>query len=459
VWRTRYRHAVDSLMICILVVAARACPVATLGVPSAKGDARRTRRRQVVILLCLCSSSCAPEPKQEARQGEAMRMEKSILGEDQRQCEADLAAAPLQPSHSLAIAFPIRFRIESRDSIGNLGGLSWDPQRHELTVLDLGQGVVVVLDTAGRTKQSFGALGNGPGEWSFIPIARSTKNRLAVLPEGLAVADTRGVHWYSRSGKYRKTLQRYFSTLAGAYDGHLAAVDGTLLGSESNQGRMSALGRDERTALTVRALPIEGDPQKGQWSVELRNDWIRLAEIGRLPSQRPYLRSYRRTWDAQADQLAMLSFEHYGICVLSHSKNTRAAFALDIPANLVDARERDRELRRTYRDPDKILPFLNVTARQLFEGKWPSHTPRYIDVTIGDDSVVWALRVDEGKTMADLFDSQQGYLGSLEMQDGRLPSLVRAGLAWFAQPDSLGLELFTAWDVRGLSSAMPLRAP
>lgn len=361
-------------------------------------------------------------------------------------------SVPVQP---VAAQLSLRWHLQPAESLANIHGLDWDPTSNTLAVLDVRLGQVSVVDTLGSVQQQFGRFGRGPGEFgSFLPLGAFTTNRLAVLREGFAVADLRSIYWYGRDGQYQSTLRKYRTPLVGTYDVHLAHLDGALIASESGKGNLYSSDRDIRTALSVEAI-VPKRPGSWRGVLALRNGWVHLEEILGYPEQRPYLNSHRRTWDANGAFLVALSYDHFGLCFFDASSLLIASYALDLEPDRVDAAERERELRRHVRDPDVRLPFIGVSQRQRFEGKWPKRTPFYLDVVLGSDSIAWAMRRSADSAVADLYHLRTGYRGSFRLPDGRLPAIVRSDIAWFIVTDSLGVDTFQAVDVPMLLTYEP----
>jgi hypothetical protein len=352
-------------------------------------------------------------------------------------------SAPVRP---VAAQLSPRWHLQPAEYLANIHGVDWDPTTNTLAVLDVRLGRVTVMDTLGSVQQQFGRLGRGPGEFDFLPLSAFTTNRLAAFPEGFAVADVQSIYWYGRDGKYQSTLRTYGTGLVGTYDVHLAHLDGALVASESGKGDLGSNDRDVRTALSVGAIvPNRRDSWRGV--LALRNGWVHLEEIVGYPEQRPYMNSHRRTWDANGAFLVALSYDHFGLCFFDASSLLVASYTLDLQPDRVDAAERERELRRHVRDPDARLPFIGVSQRQRFEGKWPERTPFYLDVVLGSDSIAWAMRRSGDSAIADLYHLRTGYRGSFRLPDRRLPAIVRSNVAWFIVTDSLGIDTFQAVDL------------
>ncbi len=402
----------------------------------------RMSRASLAILLTLLGGGCHTREQKPGGGQDVV----GLFGSDQVSCERSLESKDGVAVRPVAARLSPRWHLQPAESLANIHGVDWDPTSNTLAVLDVRLGQVSVMDTVGSVQQQFGRFGRGPGEFNFLPLWAFTTNRLAVFPEGFAVADVQSIYWYGRNGRYQSTLRKYRTPLVGTHDVHLAHLDGALVASESGKGDLSSNDRDIRTALSVEAI-VPNRPGSWRGALALRNGWVHLEEIVGYPEQRPYMNSHRRTWDANGAFLVALSYDRFGLCFFDASSLPVASYALDLQPDRVDAAERERELRRHVRDPDASQPFIGVSQRQRFEGKWPKHTPFYLDVVLGSDSIAWAMRRSAGSAIADLYHLRTGYRGSFRLPDGRLPAIVRSNIAWFIVTDSLGIDTFRAVDV------------
>ncbi len=320
-------------------------------------------------------------------------------------CERSLLAQDGEHVVPLAAPLRIRWHVRSSEPLSLIGGIDWHPEEELLAVLDMMLSRVIVMDTLGVTRLTFGREGPGPGELNFVGLAMrgTARNRLAAFPEGFALADSRGIQWYARNGKYLATLQTYRTPLVATYDVHLARAYDRLLASRSGKGDVNSSDPHVRTMLSVEGV-VPDDSSTWTTVLALRNSWVQFAglDMRGYPAQRPYLNSHGRTWDGNGGLLVAISYDRYGVWFFGESAALYSSFAVKLAPRKVDRAERERELRRHTLDPDEKLPFLGVSQRQLFEGKWATYMPRYIDVVLGSDSTAWALRWGGDSAIADI---------------------------------------------------------
>lgn len=405
------------------------------------------------ILVSVVLGGCQGE----ARTAETTNRTGSGSAVDQIACERALATQPGARVQPLAERIAPRWSVRSAEPLTWIAGLDWEPEEHQLVVLDIMSEQVVVMDTLGHTRLKFGRKGPGPGEFDFAsPMGGPGRNRLVAFPGGFVVSDGRGVHWFNPYGKYEGTLEKYRSELAASFDVHMAWADDRLLLSESGRGAVWSSDWDVRSRLSVAArVPDREGPWAGVFT--FRNSWwdVPDGEIGFHFLHRPYSGIFRRTWDANGNLAVALADERYGVCFFDFTPRLLSAYALALQSKKVDRAERERELRRLAGgDPDAPLPFLGISERQRLKGRWPEYAPRYVDVVMGTDSTAWALRWDGDTTVADLYDLRVGYLGSIKAYHDRLPRIIRDSVAWYVAPDSMGVPIFIGTSTRSAATAL-----
>lgn len=403
---------------------------------------------QVLWVSLLLSLGCGA---QEAP-GEARSLQDS--------CEAILASRiPSEIQLRPADSGVVRWSFRPAELPTRIHGVSWNPSRERVAILDRGAGHLLEFDLRGGVVQKLFRFGNGPGEWS--PDEYMTNQRPQLLggtTGGWLLLGVQGISLYDPRGVWRSTIPmtgrarwRMEQVMAAAVDSVHVAIShpGAAKSPRAPAGlgatRSRIVSYDVRTGDSTLIGVVDNpvrytgvDPQSGEpRTVVYLNP--------------PFLDAFRRTWTTQEGWLGVISYSTFGVCMVRLADRKMFGYRLAAARPAIDAAEKDWALRLGVRDPDGKLPMIHVSVREAFEDHWPAEEPFYLDLVAGDSGEVSALRRTPDHQFAiDRYSPLGGYLGSrLVVRPYAFPRAVGGGVEVMLREDEGG------WVIEGRSRKHP----
>jgi hypothetical protein len=315
-------------------------------------------------------------------------------------------------------------------SVANLAGLDWDSTNHQLIGLDPLNSQVVTLSTGGELLGNFGQAGQGPADFDFGPIAALRTTRLALLGDSaIAVADLRTVKLFSRSGQLK--WRTVVDSIGGGslFDLSLAVTNTAhVIASETGKMHFNSRNPGNQTALALVDLRPNAREVAQDTILTLRNSYAALDSFSGRPRPQPYRDSYHRSWGIAGNQVIFVSWKRFGICRADLAGRLLGVVRLQADRIQVDAQERERVLNEEQGGGDHELPFLHITGRAYYEGRWPEVGPVYQDIVIAHNGLTWAIRRTAAGRAVDAY-SVAGYDGSFPIAEGVGVAMLRSDLA------------------------------
>jgi hypothetical protein len=346
----------------------------------------------------------------------------------QARCESALDTTTATPVQNLLLP-DTAWQFALPDQLGTVASLDWDPDKQLLFALDPMNSKIAILTQDGHILRSFGRRGMGPSDLDFGP-SRRLMTRLALAGDSaVVVADLRSVKLFSRSGNYEWGVVVDTTGAGSAFDLNIAAArSGDVIASRTGKFRLAAQDMATRTALDLVRFVPSGRGVIQQPLVRLRNSFATLDSFVGTPPQQPYRDSYHRSWGIAGDGVTFISWQVFGLCHTSFSGRQLQVMRLDAKRIPIDDAEKRRVLQQEQGGGDKPLPFLHVTGKQLYEGKWPKAGPVYQDMLVDDRGRTVAVRrIADGRSVVDLY-SDGGYRGSFPMPVGYALGVFKSSL-------------------------------
>jgi hypothetical protein len=347
----------------------------------------------------------------------------------QAQCELSLdSTSPLAVRELAAPAIAWQFQLP--ETVGSLAGLDWDSTSGVLYGLDPLNAHIVSISKEGQVLSSFGRSGQGPGDLDFGPISRMRTTRLILAGDSaIAIADLHDVKLFSRKGDLKWTVIVDTNGAGSPFDLGLAMSQaGEVVVSETGKMKLAATDMTTRKALDLVALQPRDSRVVQRRLLRLNNSFATLDSFARMPPKQPYRDSYRRSWGLNADGVTFISWKRFGVCRATLDGDLSASILLAAKPLEIDDAERSRVLKEELGGADALQPFLNVTGKEVYEGRWPTHGPVYQDFLVDENGRAVAMRrVQGGEQEIDVY-SRTGYLGSFAPPPDYILATFGAGL-------------------------------
>jgi hypothetical protein len=311
---------------------------------------------------------------------------------------------------------------------------------------------VVILDTLGRQVETFGQLGEGPGDLNLRNMAGGT-NRLALLDGGsIVVTDVRHTKVFSREGLLRQWIKVDSLSTLDRFDMQVFPLGRTsFIATRTGKQHGGANEQDleDRTRLTLVRVDLSTDPPTLHNLGFLRNSYVLMQPAVPFPGYQAYRASYRRSWGGFTTGAVAVSWKRFGVCYFDWTGKVAAAHSLDAKRLRVDARERERVLKEEMGTSGHV-PFQKATAEELYGDHWPLEGPLYVDVVSDRDGTTWAFRrtQNDGR-MVDVY-GPSGYRGSFAPEGLHLPFLLADSMAFYVDLETATIivERINGWSTQ-----------
>lgn len=389
-----------------------------------------TRGTAVSLFVCLVSTSAALACGSESSSGQP-RASRPDAGDRNRlsvRCEASLegqrGAAIRELESPLGGPQPtVRFGVQG-PPLGSVDGAAWSGADSSLHVLDGVSKRVRVYGARGGHRYSFGHEGEGPGEFEAVG-GGSYFNRIAVGADHVAVRGHGRVHLFRRPDQFRHRVEPAPTPgLLPAFNVS-AFTDSTFMYAVT---RAFDYNTDYETRTGTDLKIFRPDEPEAHLFAQIRNETARLPRFDslRIPES-PWTTVYDRLWDANSVGLvAVSSLRYHGVCFFDATLDLVGSYRVHAPVVEVDDERKERVLDAREEEYGPRAPMVGTPWDEFYD-YWPPDLPRYTDIVLRSDSVVWLRRpISETRwysTMAepppplyavDAVHPTRGYLGTFE---------------------------------------------
>lgn len=318
-------------------------------------------------------------------------------------------------------------------------GIRWHAGLRRLVVADAIARRVQIYGPAGEYLYGFGREGEGPGEFSLtMGHWLRNGNALALFGPDSVLVHTEGlVHIFAMDGTFGRRLRVSARRLDPLYDRHMDPwVSGGILFDATAAGDRRVNDPAVWGDLPIHALlPGDRSPRPERVAAVRNPQSLHspAPEGGPSPG-RTFLRPgpmdgiLGRMWTAvPGGAIALLSLHHQGVCFKRQDGEGLVAYAVEAPRIPVTHRDRSRffDERRSQYGP--TVPMVGGTWDNYYH-EFPDHYPPSVDVVFADRATVWVSRYSGPDNRAwDIYDLDEGYVGTLEPFADRLPMTFAEG--------------------------------